>query len=368
MTKERAKRAIITVGALLIASSAWAAPIIIEDRAALAASLQAVGDRITAIHAVADRGDGEALSLRLDAIENEARLDAAVREYLLETTLLALARTRPSRESRVLLDRYRSRRVTIFIRLHEEHRGAIVPLYDLAAAANLTLRVWDTADAAEQVSSALHAATWGPADYLVAPTGLPLAAWQQGTLRAFDAIDLATLVSLKPELLSSQEQSRAFDPLLLSAATRLGDRELYGALITQGSVNHARKAIESVARLLTADEASRILIGATDRAEVASTAILELGTLARNQEVRAWLLNRLGSPSDGASAALALARIESNDVLTDIRSIIVGDSSELEKLRAALVLRLSRSPGAQSLRRELLSTKLESERLREALL
>jgi hypothetical protein len=148
----------------------------------------------------------------------------------------------------------------------------------------------------------------------------------------------------------------------------MGDTDLFAALIRQGNARYGREAIACVYRYLSSGDAVNLLITASARPELASAAILELGAQFSNEnEVRRWLLNRLGDPADGASAALALARAADDDIFNEIRAVILGDTTELMKLRAALVLRISESAAAQSMRHELLSQKLASEKLREAL-
>jgi hypothetical protein len=156
--------------------------------------------------------------------------------------------------------------------------------------------------------------------------------------------------------------------LLLVAASRLRDADLYEEVIVNGEADYARQAIASLGRKLSGDEVTGILAAGLKRPELASAAILELGQVATNDiEVRGWLLQRLANPGDGASAALALARLPGNDVLDDIRAVILGNAAQLAKLRAALVLRLSGSPEARMLQQELLSQELSSEMLRRAL-
>ena len=361
-------RAVVILFVLLAAASATAAPVIVENRASHAARLEAVKEHRAMIRALADRDDDAGLLSMLEQIDGDARIDPAVRDHLLEATLFAMSRTTPAPATRAAVNRYRNRPVNAFVRLHEERGQPVVPFYDLAAAAGLTIHVWDTADAEEWVSIALRAALWQPIDFLIPLRSMSLEAWQVGTRRAFKSVDRRFIAATKSALLRSQSLSDEYDPLLLAAATRLGDTDLYDTLIAQGDARYAREAIGSVYRSLNSGDAAKLLIKASARPELASAAILELGKHFSNEiEIRSWLLNRLGDPADGASAALALARAADDDILNEIQAVILGDATELTKLRAALVLRISESAAAQSLRHELLSRTLSSEKLREAL-
>ena len=354
--------------ALLATSSTAAAPVIVESKAVHAAKLEAVEEHQASIHALADRNDAAGLVQALDRFDADAKIDPAVRDHLLETTLLQLSRTTPDPATRAAVLRYGNRQVTTFVRLQEERGQQAVPLYDLAAAARLTIRVWDTADAKEWVSAALRDGRWQPDDFLQPRQGLPLPPWQAGTQRAIESAERSSIIAIKPALLRSQTHSEEYDALLLTAATRLSDTDLYDAVVSKGDTRYAREAIRSVYFTLDSADATRLLIDASARPELASAAILELGTHASNNaEIRGWLVSQLGDPEDGASAALALARAANDDVLDGIQAVILGDAPELAKLRAALVLRISSSPAAQSLRLELLSGTLSSEKLRDAL-
>jgi hypothetical protein len=368
MPSHSINRAVVILSVLLAAASVTAAPVIVENRAVHAAKLEAVKEHRAMIRALADRDDAAELLSMLEQIDSDAKIDPAVRDHLLEVTLLAMSRTTPAPATRAAVIRYRNRPVNAFVRLHEERGQPVVPLYDLAAAAGLTIRVWDTADAEEWVSIALRAALWQPIDFLLPLRSMSLEAWQAGTRRAFKSVDRRFIAATKSALLQSQSLSDEYDPLLLAAATRLGDTDLYDTLIAQGDARYAREAIGSVYRSLSSGDAANLLINASARPELASAAILELGKHFSNEiEIRSWLLNRLGDPADGASAALALARTADDDILNEIQAVILGDATELTKLRAALVLRISESAAAQSLRHELLSRTLSSEKLREAL-
>jgi len=354
--------------ALLATSNATAAPVIVESRATHAAKLEVVEGERASIHALADRNDAAGLVSALDQFDADKLTDPAVRDHLLETTLFQLSRTTPDPAARAAVNRYRNRPVSTFVRLQEDRGQLAVPLYDVAAAARLTIRIWNTADAKELVSTALRAGRWQPGDFLQPQQGLPLGAWQAGTQRALESADRPLIAATKSALLQSQTQSDEYDALVLTAATRLSDADLYGGVINRGDTPYAREAIRSVYRALDSADATRLLISASARPELASAAILELGSHGSNDPaLRSWLLNQLGDPENGASAALALARVANDDVLNAIQDVILGDATELTKLRAALVLRISDSPAAQSLRLELSSQNLSSEKLREAL-
>ena len=317
---------------------------------------------------MAGHDDSAGLVASLTATGSDQAMDPVLQDYMLETTILALSGTTPTSVSRASVEEYQDRAVRSFVRLRDEHGNAVIPLYDLAAAARLTIRAWDTSDAKARVSAALRDRQWTPADLLKTPAQMSASAWQEGTRQAFESVDHQLLLEQKAALLDARRDSDRFDALLLAMAVQLRDRDLYDAVITLANPRDALDAVNSINEEFRPGEAAEILIVAATRDEVASAAILELGKLALNDDaVRGWLLERLASPRDGGSAALALARVSDRRILNDIESIIRSDAAELPKLRAALVLRLSDTPAAQALRQDLLTRMLSSEQLRGAL-
>lgn len=361
-------KAIIALLAPVVAANAMAASLIVDDRAAHAAKLVTVSDRVVSIHAMAKRNDSAGLVTSLKAIGSDRTMDPVLQDYMLETTILALSGTTPTSVSRASVAEYQDRAVSSFVRLRDEHGNAVIPLYDLAAATRLAIRVWDISDAKARVSAALRARRWTPADLLKTPAEMSASAWQEGTRQAFASVDRQILIEQKAALLNARRDSDRFDALLLAMAEQLRDRDLYSVVIALANPRDALDAVSSINEEFRPGEAAEILAVATARDEVASAAILELGKLAPiDDAVRGWLLERLASPGDGGSAALALARVSDDSILNDIESIIRSDAGELAKLRAALVLRLSHTESAQALRQDLLTRKLSSEQLREAL-
>lgn len=361
-------RSALILISLLAATAASAAPIVVENRANHVAKLELVTDYKAEIRSLADQDRSVDLLSTLEQIDGDTDFELDVRENLLEFTLLEMSRSSSTPATRAALDQYRIRPINVFVRLHEEPGQRVVPMYDLAAAATLTLRIWDAADAEAWTVAVLRDGMWRPHDYLRPRASMAVASWQTGMRRAFSTIDRRLVVAAKSELQQLQGQSIEFGSLLHVVANRLSDVDLYYQTIEFAGVAAARTAIETSHQSLTASDTIKLLINACERPNLASTAILELGNrYSDRNEVRAWLLSRLNNRRDGASAALALARIADGDILSSIESVILGDATELTKLRAALVLRLNESDAARAMRNELSNRTLSSARLQAAL-
>lgn len=349
-------------------TAASGAPVVIDNRATHVAKLEAVSSQQLAVRALADKNDSAGLLLRLQQVNSDASLDTAVREHLLEFTLLEMSRSAPNAAARETVNSFRSRPVNVYVRLNEGRGKQVAPMYDLSAAAKLTLRVWETADAQAWTASALSSSLWQANDYVHPRSGIALDAWQAGARAAFDSVQQELVAATRFELSQLRDRSSEFGSLLVVVARRLGERSLFDQTIKFGLASDARAAIATAHESLSVNDTIETLINAYDRSELASNAILELGARFSNHgRVRHWLLQRLGDPVNGASAALALARNADDSVLREIEAIILGDGTEMTKLRAALVLRLSASPAAMALQRRLSGQPLSSDKIQAAL-
>jgi len=143
---------------------------------------------------------------------------------------------------------------------------------------------------------------------------------------------------------------------------------LLRAVIARAQQKVALDAIQSATQVLPPAEAYEVLNASLDRMDVASAAILGIGSLL-DSEPQAYdrLLQLLQDHNYGAAAALAFARNESPRTLTHLRALILSDSPQTTRLRAALALRLSATPAARSLQAELRDTMGIDTEMREAL-
>ena len=352
-----------SVGAALAA-----APLVVDDRSSHKVQLALVDSKIAALNSAADTGNAAELSAELHRIERDGELDTGVREYLLEAGVIALSRTAPDDQARRTVAAYRSRPVTVFIRMHEEHSEAVVPLYDVAAAARFTERSWNISQAASLVQAELASGRWRPADFLTPAAGLSIEHWQVGSVKAFRETGIQTVAAYKTALISALQDGQPVSRLTMEIAVRTRDPVLFDALAEHADAALLLRTINIATAHLDRSDATAFLKRCAERPDVASAAVLQLGGIAADDPAsRAWLLRRLGNADDGASAALALSRLSDRTVLDDARNVIEGDHPELSKLRAALVLRLSDLPAAAAVRRQLLASVTISERVRSAL-
>lgn len=352
----------------LVAIGARAAPQLVESHQELERELQGTRAQVRAIYDLAASGRMRELVDRIEAAEADVSLTPTAREYLIHETLIALSAVEPDPPTRALVERFRNRPVTSFIRLEHEHGNAIVPLYDLAAAAQLTRRNWDIRSAQLEVASVLRKAEWQPRQVLDPRPAMPVKAWRAGTISAIGNAESAVLLQYRAALLDAQQRDDAYADVVYAAARKLRDADMYRSLLASADDQIALQAVESAGQDLSAGVAIQYLADAASRESVASAAILQLGRLAADHDdATRRLFDLLGDRSHGASAALALARQSSPSILQALHDVIVEGGDELTSLRAALALRLSDSGLADDLRARLLQQDLPHARVVEAL-
>ncbi len=341
--------------------------LLVEDKALHSAAIRSSQYRMHEIESFAERADSHSLLWILHNVENDRDIDSGVRDYWTETLMFSLSRTIPTQDSRDAVARYENSQVSTFVRLQDEHGSIVVPLYDVAAAAKFTVRSWTLAIAEGQISKTIESGYWLPTDIVRPPIEFDESVWRQATVSAFRAGTDEFIRSQRAQLVDALAREQAVDVLLLQAAMRMHDAALFRLLAEKASKKVARESV-TTSKILPAHDQFDVLVAATEHPDVASSAILSIGALSNElTAARAWLIRRLDNTNDGASAALALARHANDDVLQAMGKIILGDAGELKKLRAALVLRLSDSSGAVTLRQELLTQPLLSSKLSAAL-
>lgn len=142
-------------------------------------------------------------------------LDTLTRNQLLDTTLQAMSAVQPDQSLRDAVAAYVGWPVEVFVRMPDEHRGIVVPLYDLSASAALTLRTWDENSARDIVAEALRSNSWQAAHYFTSESGLPLPAWQRGMEKAFEEAAVGEIVLARGRILFAQQNAKPLGGIAL---------------------------------------------------------------------------------------------------------------------------------------------------------
>lgn len=201
-------------------------------------------------------------------------------------------------------------------------RGQRVPVANIASAARGTLRQWDLNAAMRRYADALDRADDG------AFSG------------PIDAEALIAVVALRgpadARLLLSQRAD--WPPAVLAALLRQAPQpEAYCRLFHAAPSAPVLAALHQASRDLPAEDASAVLLETARRnPALGSAALLALGSLAQRDAVRAQVIELLGDPALGGSAAQVLAAHADAGVRLALRSEL-AQGRDSPRLRHALV-------------------------------
>ena len=214
---------------------------------------------------------------RARAVLEDPASGPAVRERVRYETLLALAGSDPDAPAAGFVRESMDVAPTVFVRLDEPGHEIVVPAWDARAAAGYAQRRWREREASTA-------------------TGALLA------LRG----DLAVPA--------------------LAVAARTADAPLFARALAAAPGPEAIGALRDDLGAFGPGERVDILSAALDRPDLASAALLGLAAEApTDPRAEALLWSRLSSPDHGASAAAALARLETRDVALRLEDLATGD-------------------------------------------
>ena len=290
-------------------------------------------------------GQGAALLAELVALRDDSNRSELARTRLLHDGVLALATLKADNASRQFVEQLTSHPVTVRVWHSEGQHQASVPLYDVAAAAKVTLRVWNrTAVREAAVERALHDGPLVPADWLRSGRDDERI---QAVVEAVDALPAAILQRQREAMARLIEQHPYWAPAVTAAAARLEDSELFVAVVRRAESGAAVRALPKITALPDSARALALLRTAAQRPAVASAALFEASRLARRDTAAVeWLFDMLGDADHGGSAAAAIARLDDPAVEGRLVHLLNDTNDEELGARAALALWLSGTNGA----------------------
>jgi hypothetical protein len=287
-------------------------------------------------------------------------------EWLLDRGLHALASLQPTPAARAFAARIAQHTPQIFARLDPDHGAHVAPLYDPAATARFVLRNWERAHARNQALAALDAQQSSPLDrFAQNDAPIEVDAIKSGIADAYRAANIDALAQQRHAIIALLQGGARVDELAAIAAERLQDAELYRLVLNHADGAVALKQVRRVRRVLGEAAALDVLITASDRPEISSATVLEIGRIAQ-QDVRARdaLMNKLDDAATGPSAAAALGGLQEANVVAALGRRLAADTSEPGRTHAALALKLNRSPAARAQLEQFLKSSSGSARLR----
>ncbi len=293
---------------------------------------------------LARSGDAAGLAGHLSSLKSKQDLSISEKERLLHQTVRAAAKLEAVSELRREVEEltaYESQTEILWNEHgHTERRIA----YDVGAASRHVLLVWSEGDARRHALRALEQHDSSLVDrYKGAPEPD-----RRGIETAFRQATPGQLATQRQHLKDGLVTEEPVGALASITAQRTGDAELMTAVLRDASVPVALRSLHGIDAHSWPGAATGLFLTAAQRPEIASAALLGLGKLAiSDMAARDILMEKLGSP-DGASAAAALARLDSDRVYARLRDVLLLETDEIRVRHALLALRLSRSSSANA--------------------
>jgi len=325
--------------ACLVSAAALAAPTHEtwdrEEALRVSASVD-TGEARARLRLATKSGDGAAQLELLKSPDSSGAWPAPVREKFLLDHVNELRQEPPNSVSPQVVQ-FLARYPSAVMVAHEDHPGATVPLFNIAAATAGVLNHW-----ARQESAFAGAAT------LAANPPALVSSWLEAENAAtrgglLDALSTATpdrLREVTPEAMKHLSSHPELLPLAGGAALRTGDVGTLEAIVQESGGPGMHHLLRQAAVTLGPDDALRLLEAALDaqNPETAALAISILGPALPPESVDPLLLSRLGDPVMGAAAALALSTQPSAATRLGLEALASG-ADPLAAARAQLALR-----------------------------
>lgn len=289
--------------------------------------------------------DGE-LASRLDELRERSDWSEAVRERVLYQFATGVRRLPAEKVPVAQLEILADYESTVMV-AHPESRGALMlPRFDIAGAAAGSIehahRRLQVAELAGRLAAA-PAAFWSNA----LDDG-PGALGPGVQTDVVSRVGLDALSAGREALVTAWRADPRLTPAMAATALRLADGAMAEAVLERESGPYALRLVRRLAQAFSPDEAVALLTGAVRRPALASTAVMELGRLARGRPAaRDWLLAQLDDARHGASAAAALARLGEPTVVDKAVESLTPAKTQAGLRNRLLLLHLSGTPSAR---------------------
>ncbi len=362
-----ARSVVLALALGLAGTGAHAARVVDPAHARQAIANPSIATLDAELGALAASGRATDLATRLDVIANDRTLSDVAQEWLLDRGLHALAALEPTPGARESVLRLAARLPTVYIRVDPDHGDRATPLYDAGATARFVLRIWERNAARGAAEADLAAARTSAVERFAARPGpIERDPVRAGIADAFKSATPAQLVAQRGAIVDAIGRGRRVDELALIVAARLADIVLFDLVIGHADAPVALAAIPAATRALDPQAAFGRLAIASQRQEIASAAMLEIGRLAKgNAAAREFLFDALADPETGPSAAAALASLHDPAVTAELARRLEEAESEQSRRLVVLALRLEAGPTSREALGDFAASKQGSAALRQ---
>lgn len=309
------------------------------DRNSAAAAINSV-DISTAVDELGDIAsltDARDTLNKLDRLENRPDWPLPAREaaiYRFTRSLAELPRDAIAAGVMDYLKNYQARTLVP----HEEHSDALIPLFNIRAAATGVENGWLRQEFAYEAQLLIADS---PEALVVGFESATSQTRRAAFVEALKDAPLRDVIAVQDETLERLANTPALTPLIATTAAITTDAVAIERLLADGSGVGLSSALENIGQQLPPGELSGLLVFAIQQAPAinASMAIAAWAPRLRHDTVvRDLLVARLSDAELGASAALALAHQPDIQTIKILQDTAAGDSIAARRAQMALDL------------------------------
>lgn len=294
---------------------------------------------VSEIGNAASLADGDATLDRLKALETRSDLPLPAREaalYEFTRSLAELPRSSVAVEVMAHLQSYQAQTLVA----HEDHGHSLVPLFNIRGAAAGVENGWQRSEFAIEAIKVLET---NPETLVSAYIGSANRIQRSGYLDALRQADMTDVETVQNAVLEQFDQEPELTPMLGLTSVITTDPFAIQQLLTHGHGAGLSSALRQLDEQLPASETAAFLTYAIQQApaENATLAIAAWWPRLRHEAaIRDLLVDKLGDPVLGGTAALALA--QSPDIQTIKALQDTAGGSSIAARRAQMALNMNR--------------------------
>lgn len=313
----------------------------------LTAGAASPANRLAELTRLATAGDDSAVLQLLQDTVDDARWPPDMREPLLSDfaqSLRALPPNAVGAEVIAFLIDYPPR-LTV---AHPDAPRAVVPRYNIRAAAHGVMNTWRRQEAAYAGSVLLARDAAGFVEAYLANPDRPT---RQGLHDALSLAPRERLDAVSATALGQLGQKPDLATLAAESSLRAGDLGTLREVLRTGEPTGMASLLRRSAQILQPDRLQDLFEAVVDEgdARIAALAIAELTpALAERPGVEARLFELLGNPELGSAAALALAADADGERIERLTRLAASDSLAARRARVSLTLLNARLAGDRS--------------------
>lgn len=313
------------------------------DRSSAMAAVRSV-DINAAVYALSDiasLADGQYMVERLNQVGNRADWPLPAREAVIYRFTRSLASLPADAVAAGVMEHLKNYQAQTLVP-HEEHPEALIPLFNIRAAASGVENSWQAQEFAFNAQSLIVSDPEKLVSEFEKTTNI---IQRRATLEMLGAARLTEAMAVQNAALDRLDESPAMTQLLAVTVPATHDRGAIERLLVDGRGPGLSRAFTAIGKTLTLAEAGELLTYAIRRAPAQNATIAMAAWAAMVQHepvIRDLLIASMADPEIGASAALVLARQPDIQTIKLLQDTARGDSIAARRAQMALDLNRDR--------------------------